>query len=624
MADPLVPEGFVPYKPETVPTGFMSVEEAKTSETISKSLSADLAPMIKYEGLNKFFTDIPGFSEKGSWDEIKKGMITSILVSLSSDEESADIMLEKFPGSKILKSEDGGTVFVSPEGDEFALDAPGLDADEVTRALTEIALFAQKAGRTALGAMGQAGTKQTAIEAGQSSQGGEFNTGDIAATAAGAGVGHFVSDLLGRGVTSLNEGAEQIVKTGESLGSPVLTSDVVDPEAASAITRFITSTADKYPGIGTATERAGQRSVRNQIGADMAREFHITDDMEKYPGIVAKAIEGVHVENVAKASKMRKEAIAMLDDVGIVPIDKTMANLKSQIAELERIGMKSDKPVVANLQDALETLPKAENFADLAFVRSRIIRMTKEAERGMNPAFPAESASRLKRVKAILDKDMQRFANSWSKEAGNKWKKSNELFFDEYSAYDKTILAKIAGEGDFAAEKLMKTLSGTDSKSLKQLYNQMDEAGLANSKAAIIQNVLDKSGYFIDDFKPFRLATELNKPAIKVFFKGDERRQLDGLARYIRATKESMTAKDITPTGIGLAQIALAPISIVGKMYQSPPMRDMLMRLSKVSTRSKKGKVLIDQIRSHIDGFSDEITAATATLAPEAAKEVME
>ncbi len=622
---PPPPPGFVPLsQAQQPPPGFIPVQQAMEQGDISKTKAADLPMIGAYEGLNKFFFDIPGFASKGNMGEISKSFVTSFLTSVSNDEETAKVLENKFPGSKIIKDADGGTIFISPEGKEFAIDRPGTDPQDLVRGVTEVLGFAMAPGKSVLGAAAQAGTKQAAIEVAQEAAGAEFDPGTIAGAAAGGAIGEGASILLGRGIGSIKEGAEEVIKKGEALGSPVLTSDIVDPLATSAITRFITRVSDKYPLTGTAGKRAEQRKVRSQIGEDLAREFDITGDLEKAPEAVAEALKTIHKDNIARASKMRNDVFKGAEGKGRVPIDGAVSSIDSQIEELIRLGMKSDQPVVAVLQDAKDTLPKADNFKDLAFIRTRLIRAAKEAERGSNPAFPKESASRIKKVKNALDKDMDKFATGISDRLGRKWDKSNKLFADEYSAYDKTILAKIASEGDMAADKLIKTLGGTNTKDLKQLYRQMDRPARINARAAIMQDILDKSDYFVGEFSPRKLANALNKPNVGVFFKGDQRNQLDGLVRYIKATKGAQQAVDITPTGVGLAEIASAPVSLLGRAYQSETIRNLLVKLSKTNPSSKTGQNLVAQIRANFVKFEDELKGVSAAGTPEITERTLE
>lgn len=644
-APPDPPVGFIPLaeamKP---PEGFIPLAEAKQLGVISPSLARDLPMVGEFKGLNKFFFEIPGFAEKGTMNEVAKAAATSFLVSVSSDEESAKILMQQFPGSKILKDEEGGTIFVSPEGKEYALDAPGIDAQDIARAATEVAGFALAPSRTAMSSFLQAGGIQAGIETAQEAGGGSFEAGDIAAVGIGAGVGHVATQFLGRGLVSLREGAKEIIRKGEELGSPILTTDIVDPNSASAITRFITRIADKYPGIGTAGKRASQRQVRNNIGRALAEEFDITADLERYPQFAAEALSNVHEANMKRAVDLRTEVLEEINqrtssrargfvsqsaldkpDYPIVPnTPRTQQVIEDQLRDLTRPGMRSDQTMIIRLQDVMQSLPKVENFNDLVFVRSRIIRMMKEAERGMNPDFPSELFGRLTGVKKSLDAEMNRFVGAIDKELERDWRQSNRLFADEYSAYDRSILAKLASEGVYAADKLVTTLKSTDTKSLKQLYRQMDEVGRKNARAAILQNALAESGHFVDEFKIGKFATQMSKPAIRVFFPANQRAQLEGIAKYARATKGADAAKDLAATGAVYAELSLAPLSPLGKLYQSDAMRDMLVRLAKTDVNSKKGKTLITGIRRWIDDHAAEITAGTAVYTPEGIEDILD
>lgn len=109
-------------------------------------------------------------------------------------------------------------------------------------------------------------------------------------------------------------------------------------------------------------------------------------------------------------------------------------------------------------------------------------------------------------------------------------------------------------------------------------------------------------------FTPNSFATELKKfdPQIKTFFKGRQRRELEGLRRGLEASRRAQEASVTTPTGQALAGgltgwAAFSDLGAtlglggtaggLGRLYESAPVRNALLKL----TGTPKGSTAFEQ-----------------------------
>ena len=177
----------------------------------------------------------------------------------------------------------------------------------------------------------------------------------------------------------------------------------------------------------------------------------------------------------------------------------------------------------------------------------------------------------------------------------------------------KTKLRSILEKGDIKPELASKMLFSNDRSEFKGLYDSLDIRGRQNARAAIVQRMFEK---FETNDSPEKFLSVANKlkPQIGVFFKGDERKQLDGLVNWLESSRRASDASLVTATGMqnlpvlalgaaGDAQLSggaltalTASVGGLARVYESAPVKSILIRMSSTPKNSPEFKRLSNEL----------------------------
>ena len=166
-----------------------------------------------------------------------------------------------------------------------------------------------------------------------------------------------------------------------------------------------------------------------------------------------------------------------------------------------------------------------------------------------------------------------------------------------------------------------------DASEREALYKRLSPEGREHARVTILSDIIDKADNARTGLTPDSLATQMQKYSkqIDTFFKGDERKQLEGfldLLKYTRYAQEAevslQTGQQLVPAVIG-GSIAIDPITnFIGiasvgqlaKIYESPRVRDALLKV-----RAARGDARDVAIREAID----EVQAVAQAIMPDEA-----
>jgi hypothetical protein len=185
-----------------------------------------------------------------------------------------------------------------------------------------------------------------------------------------------------------------------------------------------------------------------------------------------------------------------------------------------------------------------------------------------------------------------------------RWKIGNKNLSDMADELRDGTLKKVLNKGDITPEKVRELLFSQNKSSIQRLYDNLDSTGRATARAAVIRKAVDKAGG-LDDFTPNRFLTQIKKleDETGIMFKGDEKKQVEGLTRALAFTKRAgefaanpPTGAQFVPFGIGAAlERMFGPVgtaaAVVGttaavRAYESKPVRELLLKLPSIKAGS--------------------------------------
>lgn len=393
---------------------------------------------------------------------------------------------------------------------------------------------------------------------------------------------------------------------------PLLTSDVFPPKGYAG--RFVQSVAEKLGPLGTGRTRQFQQVARENAVKAFAEAMDVDLD-SPFAERMVKSLNQQLASEIKRAGDMRTSAVTKLDTFGEVPLNRTQAIVSREIARQERLGARANTAHIQNLQNTLESM-KGGNFSLVKDIRTEVI----DDLKALRKAEDARTEASLQAVKSAIDDDLKTFAAANDRTAAADWVRSNRIFADAYGRAKDTELKRVLMKGEATPEVLLPILKGGKPSELERLSRSMGVEGREAARKAIIQDALKESKFFEVDANPNpdAFVNALNRPnrqqAIRVFFGGRGKAELEGLQRVLDATRRAQQGSALVKTGeqaipflgagamtAGMVSDPVVTGSLIGsasaviKAYESPVFRNLLMKLANTKKGTRAENLLVDQ-----------------------------
>lgn len=311
----------------------------------------------------------------------------------ASPAEALQILQANVPGVQVRKDEKGNLFATDPaDGVEYAV-KPGFRATDIPRAIVSTVPFLATGGAGGIAAQaGRAAATQAAIEAAQTTQGGEFNKLDVGLAGAGALIAPAAA-LVGRGGRAAANTALEAVP---GFGSAVAKEAATDATATLAddAARAAASTVDDVTKVVPAPVGAVDDVTRTAT-APVAAEA-IKQDVA---GLIRAATgKGKAAEqakrDLAKLMDVNPEAVKAAERLGVeLPADVLANNvqLRNIVGSMRaKVGTKAEADFAQSMGSTVAKLDEA--LADLGAEASpagfsdRVLDRFKEVQEGLESA----------------------------------------------------------------------------------------------------------------------------------------------------------------------------------------------------------------------------------------------
>ena len=494
---------------------------------------------------------------------------------------------------------------------------------EIMRAVTGAAAGAGAAGgiaRSTAGLTQQAATQMAAQPTQQLVGAATGAASQQAAEKAGLGpkaqlAASLIGGVLGAGAAGL-PGAKAVPKSiptglaeAEKRGIPVFTENVLPPETAAG--KIAARTGKSVLG-GMGPKVAEQQAKRIRAARDFVVEYGAepTQDIVDSVYNELKKKRGFKLD---RYTKLKKDVIDKLDQSGAVPMERSIAKIDEEIATLAAQGKSGRNDTLISELEALKTDIQGQGLKNIEQARKDLGNALAE-----NPSL-AEVRDKgekiAKRVYDQINEDM----GSFIKEKGgrvefDRWKIGNKKLSDMAKELNVNALATTLKKGDATPETVQKLLFSTNKSDLQLLYKNLTPAGKQNAKMALIQKAAQKAAPFgLEELSPDKFKNELVRlqKQTGVFFQGEDKKMLNGFLEALKLTRQAgegvaapLTGVQNLPVltsilgtvtggaagggaGAAIGSVAL-PVSIgtMAKIYNSKPVRDLLLKIPKLQSGS--------------------------------------
>lgn len=403
-----------------------------------------------------------------------------------------------------------------------------------------------------------------------------------------------------------------IVAEGERIGVPVMTSDVAPP--TTFMGKAAQAAGERVPLVGTGPVRAEQQAARIEAVRDIAREFGATTVAEASEEVM-KQLSAERSGKLNQLTRAKNDVINSLAPAGAMPVTRTTAAIDQQIAKLQSLKTKEVEPVIKRLEDWRQSV-QGQDIGNIELLRKQLGESFKAPELA-NVRSTGEKA--LSSIYGAIRDDMGEFikANGQPKDF-DKWKVANKQLATMMGEVNKTTLKSVLDRGEATPEVVARMIFSEKPSEMRVLYNNLNDKGKEAAKTAVIARALEKASVG-EDVSPEKFRAQLDKlgPQIGVFFKGDDLQRVKGLERVLSATRRAAEAGVQTQTGQQLYPIgqllgagaagqavgkplagyaALGAAGLAARLYESAPVRNLLLKLPTVKAGTPEEAALIKRI----------------------------
>lgn len=542
---------------------------------------------------------MPSIGEAPEFNEFSmESLKANIGPFTTGDPEEIKAIFKEQYGDRVSFSQDSkGNDIVNFESGSYALNKPGASPQDIPKFFGDLLAFSP-AGRakTITGATLKSAGGEAALEAVDAFLGGEFDTEEVAVSAVLGGGLKSAEDAIGAIYRSIkgkvSPQAEQTLKEGAEAGIPIMTSDIIPPQT------FVGKTAqqvsEKIPLAGTGSIRESQQQFRQESVEEIAKKYEvfsydaIMDSLKTQKDKVKRA-----------AGSVLESSGNKLDGFGQIPITNTDRTINAVKAELTKPGVIQSSKALKDLDELVEAISSApQTYTTLKENRTAFREIVDNLDPTARSQLTSRSKTLLKEVEAGMTADMKSFAkDNLTTQEFNKLNRANKVYASEAQKLTKTRLKSVLDKGDFKPESVKQLLFSQNPSEINLLYKSLTKEGRDNSRSAIINKIVTDLGKRQAGFSPTAFSGELKKypHQVKIFFKGRDKAQLEGLRRILDTTKRAQEAGVSTPTGqqliggltVGAAATDLGLTTLIGgtaggaaRLYESVPVRNALLKLA--------------------------------------------
>lgn len=397
------------------------------------------------------------------------------------------------------------------------------------------------------------------------------------------------------------------MQEAKQLGIPVMTSDVRQPKTF--VGRMAQGLGEKIPVAGTGGMRADQYEQRQQAIRNVFEDLG-----SKASGGVADIMDDLakkRSDTIGKYVKQKSDVLGAMDTAGALPVPNATKAIDDQIAKLRAMNSNSVDPVIAKLEDWKGAL-QGQNMTTVEQIRKLM------GESFRDPGLAGVRTmgeSALSGIYGPLKEDMRKFIMSNGKPRDVfKWEVANKRLAQNMAELEQGALASVLESGAATPEDVNKLLFSTKPSEVQRLHRNLTPEGRANARTAIIARAVEKAGG-PESISPEKFLSEVQRlgAPIGVMFQGKDADTVNGLAKALKLTARSAQSAVTPSTGVqavpflaggAMASLfgpvggvaATAGLGGMARLYESPAVRDILLKLPKVRSGSPEEAALLKRL----------------------------
>lgn len=412
-------------------------------------------------------------------------------------------------------------------------------------------------------------------------------------------------------------GEQALLGRAEKLDVPLSAGDV-----RGGPTTKLETMMEAVPVVGMGRFRAKQQTKAQKAAETVTKDF--TDRINASWEDVAKTSLNRRLDSLKETADTLYSRVARKADPLGAFSPTTTLNTIDELVLKEKQAILPDAQLIAVIEKMKVNLQKGGTFSQLRDFRSGVSDMISDYYAGSNALVGARGVGKLQELRNSLNGDLESFAKQQGGDVLKSWKAADTFYKQKVIPFrEEALIRRLAKEEDPTASYRL-FLSAAKQKP-DVLFNALGPKGKSAVKAGILNDALEVSLSEKTGFSPAKFAQSLEKRQneIGVFFKGNDKAEIEGLMKVMRHAERAGQYAENPPTGnrllpwllggaLGVGTLA-APTTatVVGgsiygltKLLTSKTSRDFLLAASKAEPGPAMQRV--------IDIYSPRL-AATAT-----------
>lgn len=420
-----------------------------------------------------------------------------------------------------------------------------------------------------------------------------------------------------------NAAERALVTDAENVGVPLMTSDVSPPRTFMG--KAAQAAGERVPLVGTGPVRRAQQEARIGAVKDLGLELNVPEFAQASKPVM-NDLRRVYGDEMKKYSKQKKDVINSLSSSGVMPVNEATKEIDSQISNLRALKSEEFAPVIKKLEDWRMAISD-QGISNVEKLRKQFGESFKAFDQGSVKSIGEQATNA---IYGAINEDMGNFIlkNSGAGDV-TKWKSANKAISSMKKEVGGTALKLILSKkGEMKPEVIGNILFSKNQSEVELLHKYLDDAGRENAGKMILARAIEKATAN-DVLSPDRFVGEMDRlsPQVDVFFKGDNKRRVDGLMRVLGATRRGAEAGVMTNSGqqgvaaataLGAGQLtgsaiggaaALGGAGLAARLYESPAVRNLLLYVPGTKVGSAEEAAILKRI-------SSALTARTTSEEP--------
>jgi hypothetical protein len=457
--------------------------------------------------------------------------------------------------------------------------------------------------------------------------------------------------------TPISQTVKNTVKDAETAGVPVLTSDVRPPTTFAG--KWLQKTTESIPILGTGGVRSAQQDLRAEAVQNLARSFGVNlgDDVDTISAVTQDLLRR-RGSQLTKYTGLKSSVInsEQLKNAGSVSVIRAVSAIDEQIAILSRLRSDQVGPIIERLRDwrgALlgEKTVKGPNGRNIVVQEGQSLENIELLRKQIGQSFESADLASVKQLgqKSLnliygpLKEDMRTFIQKFgNRNDVKKFDTANTRLSEMAGELDNSLFKRVLSKGEVTPETISSMLFSKKPSDVKLLFKNLDAAGQANARTAIITKMFKDSVNANGGVSPDVFKNQIKKMSeqLGIFFNERDFQSVEGLGRILALTQRASQANLLPPTGamlqipiigglltqtfggVGAGVVAAGSLGALARIIESPAVRNILIKLPKIKSGSPQEAELLKRLddiiikESSMEREGDQIDDVNSSESP--------